>query len=172
MALLAGLCVLFGIFAHAVPLTFLILPAVGAPVDFSGTWWAGQVSGLMLIAFLVGWTVYAFALRNGKLRKVPTYIGGERMDEARIPGVPVGAGRHVEVTGVDFYQTVEQLPVLNVFYKTAQAKIFDIYETTGKVTALLSNLLSAAHRGPLPRYLTWFVLGLLVILYVMMEGAP
>jgi len=170
MLFLAGLCVLFGVFAHAIPLPFFILPAVGEPVTFPGTWWATRASGLLLVAFLVGWIVYAFAMRHGKLRKCPTYIGGERMDETRIPGVPAGAERHVEVTGVDFYQTVEELPVLKPIYEMARRKAFDIYETGGKATAWLSNMLRAAHTGLLPLYLIWFVLGLLAILYMMMQG--
>jgi formate hydrogenlyase subunit 3/multisubunit Na+/H+ antiporter MnhD subunit len=172
MLLLAGLCVLFGVFAHAIPLRLFILPAVGEHVAFAGTWWAGQASGLLLIAFLVGWIVYGFTMRHGKLRKCPTFIGGERMEETRIPGVPEGAERHVEVTGVDFYLTVEELPVLKTLYQMARRKLFDIYETGGKVTAWLTNLLRRAHNGLLPWYLTWFVLGLLAILYVMMEGMP
>ena len=69
---------------------------------FPGTWWAGQTAGLLLLAFLMGWGLYAFTFRGGKLRACRTYIGGERLDEARIPGVPLGPERHVEVTGVDF----------------------------------------------------------------------
>ena len=127
---------------------------------------------ILMVAFLLGWLVYALALRNGKLRKCPTYIGGERLDEARIPGVPEGAERHVEVTGVDFYKTVEELPLLKPLYQIAQKKIIDIYETGGKATGSLVNLLRGAHTGLLPLYLTWFVLGLLAILYVMMKGTP
>ncbi len=170
--LLASLCVIFGIFANGIPLRFLVLPAIGQAVEFPGTWRAGRASGLLLIALVIGWIVYAFTLRNGKLRRVPTFIGGERLDEARIPGVPKGASRHVEVTGVDFYQTVEQLPVLKPLYVLASSKVFDIYDRIGKVTAWLSTLLRAAHRGVLPTYLGWFVLGLLGILYVIMEGTP
>ncbi len=172
MMLLAFLCVIFGVFAQAIPLRYLIEPAVGPPLDFTGTWLAGQATGLLFIAFTLGWIAYALALRGGKLRKVPTYIGGERMDETRIPGVPAGAQRHVEVTGVDFYDTIEQLPLLERFYKTAQTKSFDIYETAGTVSDWLSTSLRNAHTGSLPLYLTWFVLGLLGILFVMMEGTP
>jgi formate hydrogenlyase subunit 3/multisubunit Na+/H+ antiporter MnhD subunit len=170
MALLACLCVVFGIFAYAIPLRYLIEPAVGQSLEFTGTWLAGRAAGLLLIVFVVGWMVYALTLRNGRLRKVPTYIGGERLDETRISGVPKGAARHVEVTGVDFYRTVEKLPVLRPLYEMAGRKIFDLYDTLGKVAAWLSNLLRAAHSGALPMYLSWFVLGLLGILYVIMEG--
>lgn len=167
---LAGLCVLFGVFAHSIPLPYFILPALNEPVTFPGTWRATQASGLLLVAFLLGWIVYAFTMRNGKLRKVPTFIGGERMDETRIPGVPVGPERHVEVTGVDFYLTVEQLPVLKTMYEMARRKLFDIYETSGKGSAWLTNCLRGLHAGLLPTYLTWCVLGLIAILYVMMQG--
>ena len=74
------------------------------------------------------------------------------------------------MTGVDFYQTVEHLPVLKPLYQIAQRKDFDIYETGSKATARLINLLRNTHTGVLPFYLTWFVLGLLAILYVMMQG--
>ncbi len=170
MVALAGVCVVFGIFAHVIPLPLLIQPAVGEAVTFSGTWWAGQASGLLLVAFLVGWMVYALALRNGKLRKVPTYIGGERLDETRIPGEPVGPQRHVEVTGVDFYQTVEEFPALRPVFRIARTRIFDVYESCGKATARVTETLRGAHTGLLPHYLTWFVIGLLVILCFMMRG--
>ena len=167
-----SLCVLFGVFAHAIPLPWFILPAVGQPVTFVGTWWAGQAAGLLLVAILLGWIVYALTLRNGKLRKCPTYIGGERLDESFIPGVPMGAQRHVEVTGVDFYRTVEQLPVLKSLYRPAKSRMFDLYETSGRVTARLGSLLRRAHAGALPVYLSWFVFGVIVILLVTMEGTP
>lgn len=168
---LATTCVVFGVFAHAIPLRFLVLPAIEAPVTFPGTWWATQVSGLLLVGFLGGWGVYALALRNGKLRHSPTYIGGERMAETRIPGVASGAERHVEVTGVDFYRTVEQLPVLQQAYALAHRKCSDLYEITGSLMVRLAGLLSAAHVGQLPWYLAWCVLGLLGILYLMMRGS-
>lgn len=167
---LASICVVFGVFAHALPLHLLVLPAVEEPITFPGTWWATQVTGLLLVGFLGGWAVYALTLRNGKLRHCPTYIGGERMEETRIPGVPTGPERHVEVTGVDFYRTVEQLPVLKHVYALAHRKFFDLYEATGKVTTRLVALLRAAHVGQLPWYLAWCVLGLLGILYIMMRG--
>lgn len=170
MALLAGLCVAFGVLANELPLRLLILPAVGEPVTFGGTWFAGQATILLLVAFLLGWLVYALTLRNGKLRKCPTFIGGENLDEARIPGVPAGAQRHVEVTGVDFYQTVQQLPMLKSLFVMARLKMFDIYSSTGKALAKPVRVLQIAHNGLLSFYLIWFLLGLLAIVYWMMEG--
>lgn len=93
------------------------------------------------------------------------------MDETRLPGVPVGPDRHVEVTGVDFYRTVEQLPVLEQTYKVARRRLFDIYEMAGRVSAWLIRLMRTAHTGLLPNYLVWFALGLLLILYLIMGGS-
>ncbi|MGI9517196.1 MAG: complex I subunit 5 family protein [Pirellulaceae bacterium] len=170
MVLLAGICIVFGTFAYAIPLKLMIEPVVIEPITLPGTWWAGRASGLMLLAFGMGWMVYMFALRNSGLRKVPTFIGGERLDEARIPGVPTGAQRHVEVTGVDFYRTVQQLPVLKSLFVMARMKMFDIYSQAGKALARLIRVLQIAHNGLLPFYLIWFVLGLVAVVYLMMEG--
>jgi NADH:ubiquinone oxidoreductase subunit 5 (subunit L)/multisubunit Na+/H+ antiporter MnhA subunit len=170
MTLLAAVCVVFGVFAFSIPLRFFILPAVNEAVEFPGTWWAGQASGLLLVAFILGWTVYAFAMRNGRLRKCPTFIGGERMDETWLPGEPAGPDRHVEVTGVDFYRTLEKLPVLNPFYELANRKVFDIYDAAGKAVAWPVAVLRGAHTGLLSLYLIWFILGLLAVVYIMMQG--
>ena len=172
MGILAGLCLLFGVFAHLIPIPWLIEPAVGADVEYPGTWWAARISALLLLTLLLGWGVYALTMRNGRFRRVPTFIGGERMDEARIPGVPRGPERHVEVTGVDFYQTVEQLPGLQALYRLARRKMFDLYEVSGRVTTLLVAGLRRAHSGRLPVYVAWFFLGLLIIVYLLLEGNP
>lgn len=172
LAVLALLCVVFGVLAHVIPLPWLIEPAIGEEVEFAGAWWAGQASGLIALAFLLGWITYALAMRNGKLRECPTFIGGERMDETRIPGVPRGPERHVEVTGVDFYLTIEQLPLLKPMYQMARRRMFDLYHAGGKIAAHMSDALSEAHSGFLPAYLTWLVLGLLAIVYLMMFGVP
>jgi formate hydrogenlyase subunit 3/multisubunit Na+/H+ antiporter MnhD subunit len=172
MALLAGVCVLFGVFAQAIPLRYLIQPALGESVVYSGTWLSGRAASLIVLAFLLGGIVYALTLRHGKLRRVPTYIGGERLEQTRITGVPEGTDRYVEVTGVDFYRTVEQLPVLKLLYGMANKRIFDIYQISGRVSLWFSNLLSAAHTGALPLYLIWFTVGMLAVLYVFMLGNP
>ena len=93
------------------------------------------------------------------------------MEEARIPGVAEGAQRHVEVTGVDFYQTVQQLPGLRTIFAIAQTKRFDLYETMGMANGWVVHQLSRAHSGLLPRYLIWFALGVLLIISVVMEGS-
>ena len=145
-----------------------MLPARLAAATAVPMSWAGRASLLLVVAIGLGWVVYAFTLRHGRLRACPTYIGGERMEEPRIPGVPEGAQRHVEVTGVDFFRTVEEIPGLKPLYELARRKVFDLYETGGRAATWVSHKLSGVHTGLLPLYLYWFGLGLLAILWVML----
>lgn len=170
LVVLASLCVLFGVFAYALPLRWLIQPIVGEALAFPGVWWAGQAAFLLVLAIGLGWLVYALTMRHGRLRSCPTYIGGERMDETRITGVPVGPERHVEVTGVDFFRTVEKLPVLNRLYRLAHRKLFDLYEASDRATAWLGRTLSAAHSGLLSLYLGWLGIGLILVLWLVLDG--
>lgn len=165
MLMLALLCVVFGVFAYALPLEWLIFPAVPATVP--GVWWAGLASVLLFCAMLVGAVVYVIAMGAGRLRRVDTYVGGERMDEAYVYGVERGPSRHVEITGVDFYRTIERLPALRRFYELARLNFFDLYEICAKSMRRAAGSLRAVHTGVLPTYVVWFLAGALAVLYVM-----
>ena len=89
------------------------------------------------------------------------------MHETYLPGVPEGPERHVEVTGVDFYRTIEELPLLKPLIRQARRRVFDIYHLGGSGAAWLTRLLRRADTGLLSAYVVWFVLGLLALLYFM-----
>ena len=164
MVVLAVLCVVFGIFAFQVPLAQLIFPVVQTHI--SGVWWAGLATVLILLAVVVGLLIYLLTMRSGKLRKVRTYIGGEQMQDVYISGEQQSGPRHVEVTGVDFYATIEQLPGIHRFYLLMQARAFDIYEHIRLGSNYIVQVLRSLHSGILPAYLRWFVAGLLVVVWV------
>ncbi|MDH3772207.1 MAG: hypothetical protein OET79_14635, partial [Nitrospirota bacterium] len=168
MVVLAALCVIFGVFAYAVPLDWLVFPAV--PADVPGVWWAGLATVLILTAIALGLILYAVIATSGKLRRCETYVGGERLDEVYIRGEEAGLARHVEVTGVDFYNTVEQLPALRQLYALARQNRLDIYDVGAKCASYFVNLLRTAHSGALPMYQIWFLVGVLLVLYAMMQG--
>jgi hypothetical protein len=109
-------------------------------------------------------------MRSGKLRRVSTYIGGERMQDVHVSEEAPGAGRHVEVTGVDFYDTIEALPLLRRFYRLARARAFDIYHLLRKGVNYLIQALRALHTGVLPAYMRWFVAGLLAVVWVVTQA--
>jgi len=167
LVVLAALCVVFGVFAFQVPLKQMIFPVV--QVDVAGVWWSGLATVLILLAVLVGLIMYLLTMRGGKLRRVRTYIGGEQMQDVYISGDQQGSQRHVEVTGVDFYNTIEQLPGLQRFYLLTRARVFDIYDFLKRGSNYLVQMLRSLHTGILPAYLRWFVAGLLVVVWVVTE---
>jgi formate hydrogenlyase subunit 3/multisubunit Na+/H+ antiporter MnhD subunit len=171
MLLLASACIAFGVFAAALPLRLLILPAV--PAEIAGVWWSGTATALLLGAIGAGGLVYFLTMRRGRLRRVETYVGGERLDEVYVRGEAPGAGRHIEVTGVDFFDTIEQLPGLRRLYALARQRAFDVYAGGANVVAYAVTVLRGAHSGFLPTYLLWFLAGLLGLVYAFTRnGVP
>jgi formate hydrogenlyase subunit 3/multisubunit Na+/H+ antiporter MnhD subunit len=168
LVVLAVTCVLFGVFAFQLPLGRLIVPAV--PLEVSGVWWSGVAAALIAGGIAVGLLIYWLTMRSGKLRRVSTYIGGERMQDVHVSDEAPGAGRHVEVTGVDFYDTIEALPLLRRFYRLARARAFDIYHLLRKGVNYLIQALRALHTGVLPAYMRWFVAGLLAVVWVVTQA--
>ena len=171
LVVLAALCVIFGVFAFPLPLEWLIFPVVqvDTQVMVPGVWWAGLATVLILVAIAVGLAIYALTMRSGKLRRVKTYIGGERLQDVYVSGEEPGPERHIEVTGVDFYNTIEQLPVLQRLYTLARAKAFDIYDLFQKGVNYVIQILRSLHTGILPTYLRWFVVGLVVVVWVVTQ---
>jgi formate hydrogenlyase subunit 3/multisubunit Na+/H+ antiporter MnhD subunit len=167
MVALATSCIVFGVFAHAVPLDLLIFPAV--PVEVPGVWWAGPATILILIAVGLGAIVYAATMTAGKLRRCETYIGGEQIDDVYIRGEEQGPTRHVEVTGADFYTVIETLPGLRRLYALARANVFDVYEVGAKSASYFVSVLRGAHTGALSSYLTWLLAGVLAVVYAVTQ---
>jgi len=168
LVILASLCVVFGIFAFQVPLGLLIFPVV--QVDVPGVWWAGLATAMIAGSMVVGLLIYWLTMRGGKLRRVKTYIGGELLQDVYVSGEQTGAGRHINVTGVDFYNTIEQLPGLQRFYTLTRAKAFDIYDLIQTGVNYVIQMLRSLHTGILPAYLRWFVVGLVVVVWVVTQS--
>jgi formate hydrogenlyase subunit 3/multisubunit Na+/H+ antiporter MnhD subunit len=171
LVVLAALCVIFGVFAFPLPLEWLIFPVVqvDAQVMVPGVWWAGLATVLIVVAIAIGLAIYALTMRSGKLRRVKTYIGGELLQDVYVSGEEAGAERHIEVTGVDFYNTIEQLPLLQRLYTLARAKAFDLYDLFQKGVNYVIQMLRSLHTGILPTYLRWFVVGLVVVVWVVTQ---
>jgi formate hydrogenlyase subunit 3/multisubunit Na+/H+ antiporter MnhD subunit len=168
MAILAVICVVFGVFAAAVPLRWLVLPAL--PAEVTGVWWSGTATALLLVGLGAGLALYWVTMAAGKLRRTATYIGGEDLDETYIRGVPRDRARHVAVTGVDFYRTFEVLPLLARGYALAKHRALDVYEWGGLASGYAVGLLRRAHGGLLPVYVVWFLAGLVAVLVATVGG--
>lgn len=157
MLVLAFLCVFFGVF-YRVPLRQFIFPALGMQEGAGlplGDWNAVLATALLLIGVGVGLGVLLVSAFAKKVRIVRTWTCGEIQpnDEMIIPGT-------------HFYKTVSSMNGLRQLYAAQERGYFDLYDQSGRAGLAITGLLKWLHNGILPVYLTWVVLGLLVVLLV------
>ncbi|MFH1615629.1 MAG: proton-conducting transporter membrane subunit [Planctomycetota bacterium] len=156
MIVLALLCVFFGIFYH-VPLEKLIYPALGIEADATifGTWESGLATLLIVIGIGIGLLILIVGLLAGRVRIVPTWSCGEVQDNEQMI-----------IPGTHFYKTVSSMGLLKQLYSGQEKGWFDLYNQGGRVGLALTAFLRWLHSGVLSMYLTWVILGLLAILFV------
>jgi len=154
--ILAGICVIFGLFANQIPLKYFILPAV-AGVTFIGTWYAGLATLLVIIGLVLGLLVFRLKGLHLSLRQDSAFVGGELEDL-----------QETRVTGTEFYNTVKELGLLRSIYKRAEAGFFDIYEQGKKFIFSISRPLQYLHNGILPTYMVWSLLGMIGLFYIIL----
>ncbi len=154
MAILALLCVVFGVFAFGTVLKYFIYPAVRG-VTYTGSWQSGLATLLIIIGVVIGVVIYL--LGKVKTRESSTYIGGEEL--------PV----ECRVTGVDFYQTIQEIGLLGRIYKWAEAKKFDIYEQGSSLVFFCSGVLKKIHTGVLTNYICWILAGLVILFFILVK---
>lgn len=152
--ILAGLCLLFGVFANQLPLKYFILPAVTG-VDFIGTWYAGLSTLLIIVGLVLGLLVFKCRGAGSKIRQDAAFTGGEFI-----------ALEKNRVTGTDFYNTVKEFGVLRSIYAKAEKGFFDIYEQGKKFVFSISGALQYLHNGILPTYTVWYLLGMLGLFFI------
>lgn len=154
MVVLAALCVIFGVFAHQIPMKLFIAPSVPGMIIYPGIWNASLSTGLILVGVVVGIIIYGMGnIKN--LRVDEPFIGGEALTE------------DMRVPGVKFYKTIEDIPILSKFYACAEKNFFDIYDQSAKIVFFLNGILRRLHNGILPTYLTWCLIGAIVLFFVL-----
>lgn len=151
--LLAIICVLFGVFANQIPLKYFILPAIKGVV-FSGTWYAGVSTLLIVMGLLLGPLIFKLKALRPVIRQDAAFVGGEILDAERN-----------RVTGTEFYNTIKDLGLLSAIYKKAEQGFFDLYEQGKKLTFSFSSILQYLHNGVLPTYLVWCLLGMMALFF-------
>jgi formate hydrogenlyase subunit 3/multisubunit Na+/H+ antiporter MnhD subunit len=156
--ILAGLCIIFGVFAFQIPLKYFIFPSLTVITQYLtpiliGFWSPSWATLLILIGLILGIIIYS--LGKFKVREDMSYIGGESLP------------KEVRLSGVDFYQTVKDLRYLRFIYKKAEEKNFDIYDQGKKIVSFFTSALQYLHNGILPTYLVWCLLGMMVIFLVL-----
>jgi len=156
MAVLAVLCIIFGVFAGSSALEPFIKPAVKG-VAFSGFWEPVLATLFILIGLFLGAIIY-FLGRPGAVRESESYVGGEILEKG------------LEVSGVDFYQTIQDMGFFKRIYKMAEKKYFDIYDQGKNLVFSISRIFQILHTGVLPTYIIWSLLGLLILIIIFLKG--
>jgi formate hydrogenlyase subunit 3/multisubunit Na+/H+ antiporter MnhD subunit len=167
MILLALLCILFGVMAR-VPLERFILPIIGGGAVMTtggvvettlGLWSPGLATILILLGIVVGLVIYALSRAKATRTDENVWIGGNVMDneEIRIPGT-------------HFYKTITEdiNPVFTGAFRDGEKGAMDLYNLWGSLGGALVRVLRSMHDGILSTYLSWAVIGLGVLVFILM----
>jgi formate hydrogenlyase subunit 3/multisubunit Na+/H+ antiporter MnhD subunit len=169
MIFLALLCVLFGIFA-GYPIQRFIAPVVtqGDQVSVAagsiitgptaGLWSPGTATALIVAGIILGLFIYAFSSMKAYRVDENVWIGGNVMDNEEI-----------RVPGTDFYKTVtdDLNPVVRTAFLDGERGSLDGYNFFGRVGDGLVQVLRWVHNGNLSTYLSWIVIGLGILSFIL-----
>ena len=124
-----------------------------------GTWEYATATVLLLAGLVIG--VLIFVVGGGlRVRRARSYIGGEKISE-----------RSAHYSGTGFYGTVRALPGIKSVYNDAEGEAFDVYHIGGRFGGSLVGWLRRCQTGVLSLYVSWVVLGLIIILvYLLAPG--
>jgi len=153
-ALLALLCIVFGVFASDWVIPKVIM-TVSGEFTYTGVWDSSAVSSMVLLSILLGLLIYVL-FYGKKVRVDQPFMLGEPADHKT--GFPVA----------EFYKTIATNSFLRGIYKAAEQKYFDIYDISRGAVLGLSKGLSWLHPGILPVYMLWIIAGLLIMLFIFM----
>ncbi len=155
--LLSLLCVIFGLFAMAIPIKIFIAPSLpGHPLVNSmllGFYQPGVILLLFGVAFVVGIIIFLL-IKN--IRFDDIYVGGIEGEE-----------KH-SITGVDFYNEIRNISPLKKIYDWAERKYFDIYNEGRKFILVFSGIFQRLHTGVLHTYAIWILVGFIIITLVIL----
>jgi formate hydrogenlyase subunit 3/multisubunit Na+/H+ antiporter MnhD subunit len=154
MAVLAFSCVIFGIFAFAIPLSIFIIPSIGQEIVYHGVWSSMIAAVLILVGVILGLVIYLFS-RPKRFRVVSPFVGGEEI------------GQLERFSGVEFYDTIKEIKALNPVYRKEEAGSLDIYEQGKRPIAFFTKFLQYIHNGVLPTYMVWCLLGMIAMFLIL-----
>jgi len=144
--------IVFGVFAFALPLKYMIFPAIGKEAYPAGAWVPIAATGLLLLGLAIGLVIYLMS--NFNLRTSKAFIGGEEETP------------DMRLSGTDFYNALRDYGLMRWLYKGAEKGLFDVYIVGRAVTGYFIRDLKLLHSGVLPSYLSWMLVGLVILLYV------
>ncbi len=156
MLVLALSCLALGIFAYKLGLSWLFEPMLGKKVEMAGLWTPISALVLLLVGLGVGYVIYLFGA-GIKYREDETYMLGETPEE-------------FGYSGPDFYRTIEaELKPFARLYEWMKGGWYDLYDWGRRITFYFSDLLRYLHSGNLLTYVSWCILGVVILLWVFFQ---
>jgi hypothetical protein len=113
---------------------------------------------LILVGIAVGVIIYLVG-SVAKTRETEIFVGGEVVKEHP----------DMRISGTEFYNTIQEIGPLGNIYRLAEKRAFDLYEVGSKITFSFNRLLRYLHNGVLPSYLTWCLLGMIILFYILLR---
>jgi len=180
--ILAGLCIVFGIFAWRVPLRHFIFPSIRQTIPPLGAWSPGLATLLIIVGVVLGGIIYLLS-RVRLPREDVSFVGGEL------------ATSGMRVSGEEWYDTVKEYRGLKGVYARALKGTYDFYDWglrffkafayfvyalgdrladylwrgTSSSGLRISRLIKRTHTGVLTFYLLWIIVAIIVLLIVLLR---
>ncbi|MEW6101271.1 MAG: proton-conducting transporter membrane subunit [Candidatus Omnitrophota bacterium] len=153
--ILSFLCVAFGIFAYALPLKYLIFPAIGYAPG-ADNFYSYLSAILVASGIIIGIAIFYLGNVKKSIRKENCFTGGEII------------GIENKVAGTEFYNTIKDFGAIKNIYRRAESGSFDIYEELKKGVFGIGKFLQYLHNGVLPTYLVWTLLGMMGLFWALL----
>ncbi|MCD6417784.1 hypothetical protein J7M00_03265 [bacterium] len=183
---LSLLCIIFGILP-IIPLGKLLVPTLSSSISSimatlpsgyefdvfsiklgSSYWNVGLAVLLMFLGVVIAWLYYAMG-KAFKTRKARAFVGG--IKPGTLAGYHTFTNEAMRVPGTGFYNTIAELPIFRSILPSAKEGLFDPYEYLNRIgNAIFVNPLKLLHNGILSSYLSWAIIGLVVVFIVLIQG--
>ncbi len=173
--LLSIICIIFGL-APGLPVS-RIAQVTGLTISgtvntfwisFKGSLWQPMIAfGFIVLGVIITYIYYASG-KALKARRDRSFIGG--IKPGTIAGYHKFTNEAIRVPGTGFYENIKELPVLKTILPDAEKGAFDPYSYINKIGYfILVKPLKLLHNGILSAYLSWAILGLVIILIVLVK---
>ncbi len=157
--LLSLLCVIFGIFVFSVPVKMFIIPILRPATTLQnillGFYSSGTIIFLFAVSIILGIIIY---LIFKKVRFDEEYVGTMPTTEAN------------RITGVEFYNEVQDMSPFKKIYALAEKKYFDIYKWGTDVALWSGNIFHKLHTGLLHTYAIWTLAGFVIVTIILVSA--
>jgi formate hydrogenlyase subunit 3/multisubunit Na+/H+ antiporter MnhD subunit len=153
MLILALICIGFGVFGSNLIVPKLFMPVAGT-FEYTGIWASSTVSVLVLVSIVLGLLIYL--LGNVKnFRTSDSFVGGEKIQD------------ETSFSTLEFYKSLQEFKWLDVMYRRAKDRWFDLYDLSRQFISWLGGIFSRLHTGVLHDYTLWVFAGVVILLLLL-----